>query len=530
MTEEGRRLFYVFKWRSALLASLCLAVFISGGSLSFGRPLSESDNPPQPGLVQPPTNDAADFSLCAFPANTAGLNGYGAGGIELSLQKQPFVEKSVRLRDDDPEYYTKSAVYTVVLRVLASNVLTWAIDRFVFNYDFSHIGPKSWSHNLKTGMEWDTDRLGMNFFFHPYTGGAYFNSARANGYNFFESLPFPLLGSLVWEYFGENTKPSYNDVINTTLSGILFGEILYRLSSDLLDDQTTGAERFFRELGAFILDPGRAISRLLQGKSWRVTPKEIYQKEPLKFSLYAGAHAFNKGSTFMTGSLSGVLNIHLEYGDPYEIRDRKPFDFFKLWIDLNYGKNVGANYLNNVTAYGLLFGKTIHSGDFDVLIGAFQHYNFWDSKVFELSALGLGGGILAKWRLSENSDIQTAFLLGIVPLAASNSPYIDLVAEGVQARDYDYDTGVDAKFEGSLNLAKRVQLTVIDYLYGLHVVVGPAGNKIINIFRPRIAVRLISNLSLGFEYSYYQKASYLKYYPDVRKSDSEQKLYLMLYF
>ena len=71
---------------------------------------------------------------------------------------------------------------------------------------------------------------------------------------------------------------------------------------------------------------------------------------------------------------------------------------------------------------------------------------------------------------------------------------------------------------------------MIDYLYGLHVVVGPAGNKIINIFRPRIAVRLISNLSLGFEYSYYQKASYLKYYPDVRKSDSEQKLYLMLYF
>ena len=77
----------------------------------------------------------------------------------------------------------------------------------------------------------------------------YFNAARANGYSFYESAPFALLGSLEWEYFGENTLPSYNDVINTPVNGIFLGEIFYRLGSNILDDQTTGFDRFFREIG-----------------------------------------------------------------------------------------------------------------------------------------------------------------------------------------------------------------------------------------------------------------------------------------
>ena len=132
--------------------------------------------------------------------------------------------------------------------------------------------------------------------------------------------------------------------------------------------------------------------------------------------MAAGAHWFNKGTTFGTGSTSALLNIHLEYGDPFEIRPRKPFDFFKVRIDLSYGKNVGHKYLDNVTGYGLLFGRTIHSGNLEMLFGAFQHYNYWDSKIFEIGTLGFGGGVVAKWRLSGNSNLQTAFHLGLVPL------------------------------------------------------------------------------------------------------------------
>jgi len=518
------------KGTAGLAALGCFMALAGGGSHAYGRVSSESAGPPRPRWRQPPQARTAGFSLSSFRTHADGETGGGPRSGMFSLQQQPFDEVPARLRDDDPVYNKRSPVWAVALRVVSTNVFVWAVDRFVFDYSWSHIGPESWKNNLKMGWEWDTDRLGMNFFFHPYSGGAFFNSARANGYGYFESAPFVLLGSLTWEYFGETTRPAYNDVINTTVSGALFGEILYRLTSNILDDRRTGVERFFRELGAAVLSPGRAFGRLLQGKLTRVTPKEVYQKEPLNIALAVGAHWFNEGTNFGTGGLNGIFGIHLDYGDPFEIRPRKPFDVFKLRIDLSYGKNVGKKYLDNVTGYGLLFGKTVHSGNLEMLIGVFQHYNYWDSRIFEISALGLGGGIIAKWRLSKDSNLQSAFHLGIVPLGASNSPYVDIVEGGIPGRDYDYSGGGEAKFEGTLNLARLGQMTAIYYLYWLHTYVGPAGDKIIGIFKPRIAVRLSGSLSLGFEYLYYHKDSYLRDFPDVHKRNSEQKLYLMLYF
>jgi len=512
------------------MALVFLAALISVGSLAYGRLTSESNDPPRPRLPQPPQAYAANFCLSSFRTNTVGVNAGGSGPIAFSLQQQPFTEAPVRLRDDDPEYNKKSPLWAVALRVVTADIFTWAVDRFVFNYSFSHIGPKTWKNNLKTGWVWDTDRLGMNFFFHPYSGGAYFNSARANGYSYFASVPFAFLGSLTWEYFGETTLPSYNDLINTTASGALFGEILYRLSSNILDDRTTGVERFFREFAAAILSPGRAFGRLLQGKLTRVTPKEVYQKEPLNIALFTGAHWFNKVTAFGTGSFNALLGIHLDYGDPFEIRPRKPFDVFKLRIDLSYGKNIGKEYLDNVSGYGLLFGKTVHSGNLDMLIGAFQHYNYWDSKIFEVSALGFGGGIISKWQFSKNSNLQTAVHLGLVPLAASDSPYFNIVEEGLPTQDYDYSGGGEAKLEGTFNLANRGQVTAIYYIYWLHTYIGASGNKYIQIFKPRIAVKLFRNLSVGIEYLLYRKDSHIRDFPDVHKRNSEQKLYLMLYF
>lgn len=530
MTKRDRELSYGLKRITALLVSVVFATLLSGGAPAYGRPSSVSDDPPRPERLLSPQFRAANFCLSPFRTLFNGVKGGGPGPGTFSLQQQPFHAASFRLRDDDPEYNKKSPLWVVALKVVSTNVFVWAVDRFVFNYPWAHIGPKSWTNNFKTGWKWDSDRLGMNFFFHPYSGGALFKSARASGYGYYESVPFVFLGSLMWEYFGETSLPANNDIINTTVSGALFGEIIYRLTSNILDDRTTGMERFFRELGASILSPGRAFSRLLQGKLTRVTQKEVYQKEPLNITLAAGAHWFNKGIGFGTGSLSSILGIQLDYGDPFEIRSRKPFDVFKLRLDLSYGKNVGKKYLDNLIGYGLLFGKTVHTGKLEMLMGVFQHYSYWDSKIFEISSLGFGGGVITKLRLSDNSNIQSAFHLGIIPLSASNSPYIDIVEEGIHGRNYDYSGGGVAKFESTLNLTKIGQVTAIYYLYRLHTYIGPAGYKIIEIFKPRIAVRLFGNLSLGFEYLYYHKDSHYRDFPDAHKSNSEQKIFLVLHY
>ncbi len=183
------------------------------------------------------------------------------------------------LLNDDPEFNKKYPLWIPAAEGLGFNALTFAIDRYIFKFPFStEVSYSTWKYNISKGWEWDSDRFGINFIGHPYSGTLTFNAARSNGYNYWQSFPFSLGGSLMWEYFGENTRPSYNDIINTPVDGAFLGEILYRISSNILDDRSRGGQRFVREFAAGLINPARGFSRLVQGKSFRITNKEVYQK------------------------------------------------------------------------------------------------------------------------------------------------------------------------------------------------------------------------------------------------------------
>jgi len=127
--------------------------------------------------------------------------------IGVDSLKDTVTNKYGDLRNDKPEFNKKYPMWSVALKVTGANLFTFAVDRYFFNYDFSRVGFNSWKHNIQTGWEWDTDRFGMNFIVHPYSGGAFFNAAPSSGYNYWESAPFALLGSLEWEYFGKTPSP-----------------------------------------------------------------------------------------------------------------------------------------------------------------------------------------------------------------------------------------------------------------------------------------------------------------------------------
>ncbi len=427
------------------------------------------------------------------------------------------------LRDDNPKYIKKYPRWQIATKVAGSNVFTWAVDRYLFNYPFSRIGFNSWKHNLKTGWEWDTDRFGLNYFFHPYQGNGYFNSARSNGYTFFESVPFAIGGSLMWEYFAENTQPAYNDIINTPVTGAFLGEILYRLSSNVLDDRTTGLERVLREMAAAIINPSRASGRLTQGKFKRVTSEEIYQKEPLTITLSSGWHWVNDQTKFGTGSKNITANVDLDYGSPFEKRSRKPFDFFKLRIDLSNG--VGRKILNSINGYGILFGKNVQSGGLEMLVGMFQHYNFWDNKTFELSTIAFGGGIISKLPVFKKSTLYSDIHLGIVPFGGNSNRF---GPDTSQLRDYNYGGGLQAKLENTFNLGGRASATFIGYYYWIHTYVGIAGNHFMGIIKPRVVIRFYNNLNIGFEHLVYYSDRYSRDLPDIHFVRTEQRIYLLL--
>ncbi|MEO8886071.1 MAG: DUF3943 domain-containing protein [Mucilaginibacter sp.] len=427
------------------------------------------------------------------------------------------------LLNDDKKFNKRYPLWKPLVEVVGVNVFTQSLDRFVLKADFSKVGPTSWGDNLRNGWEWDSDRFGINFIGHPYTGSMYFNAARSQGYGYFQSVPYAVAGSLMWEYFGETTRPSYNDVINTPINGAFLGEIFYRISSNILDDRTTGSERVFREIAAGLIDPVRGLNRLLQGKSFRKTNTEVYQKEPFNITLFAGMHKINEDNktVFGKGPTEALFNIQLDYGNPFEDRSRKPFDFFKLRTEFSFGS--GRKILDNLTGYGILVGKNITHDKFSMLYGVFQYDDYWDNKTFELGAIGFGGGVFLKNTLSENIHLYTNAHLALVPLAGNSTRF---GPDTSQIRDYTYNNGLEGKFETTLNLGKAASASFVYYYFLLHTTVGEAGTNYISILKPRVTVRLFSNVSLGFEHFIYFDDRYLKTLPAIYSVRTEQKIFL----
>ena len=430
------------------------------------------------------------------------------------------------LLNDDPVYNPKYVWWKPAVRVLATDVFNWAVARYVFKFDWAKVTPTDWKNNFKKGPEWDTDGFGINFIGHPHTGSYYYNVARSNGYSYWGSLPFAIQGSLTWEFLGENTRASYNDIINTPISGMFLGEIFYRLSSNVLDDRTRGAERVFRELLAGIINPTRALNRLTQGKMFRITNKEVYQKEPLNITLSAGVHVINNkvgnDNKFGTGASEAMLNVQLDYGDPFEVRKRKPFDVFRLRVELSDYQD--KDFLDHVNGYGILAAKNLKQER--LLGGIFQHFDYWRNSIFQVASLGFGGGLIARIPVAKHSNIYSTIHIAVVPLAGNNTQYGPDTSE---FRHYNFGGGLQAKVEETFNLNQWATIGFTGFYYFIHTYNGLPGNSLVGILRPSLTVKLFKKLYIGLEHHIYYNDRFLST-GNLHLTRTEQKLYLQLFF
>ena len=169
--------------------------------------------------------------------------------------------------------------------VFGVNMFVWSFNRFVSDAPFARINAHTMKTNLSTLPVWDTDKFSTNLVAHPYHGNLYFNAARSNGMNFWESIPFTFGGSLMWEYFMENELPSVNDLFATTFGGAELGEITFRLSDLVFDNRKTGFPRVVREVAGGILSPMRALNRVITGEAWHYRPIKgnVFVPRPVNF-------------------------------------------------------------------------------------------------------------------------------------------------------------------------------------------------------------------------------------------------------
>jgi len=427
--------------------------------------------------------------------------------------------KALGLRDS---LNPKSSVFLPIGEVLIVNFGLAAFNSYVTKQDYAKISWKTIKHNFDTGFVWSDDDFRTNQFLHPYHGNVYFNTARSNGYNFWESIPFVVGGSWQWEMFMENDPPAINDLITTSLGGPMLGEMLYRISSLVIDESVRGSGRVFREIFAGLINPARGFNRLIHGRSSRHTDKltnaKLYDREPTYGSLSLGMNNVAEGTSFKEGTQNLLLDLRYAYGKPFIKKKRKPYDFFYLNLGINFAVGDPIGYVN---AYGILFGENhTYRNNKESLLGIFQHYDYHSNNVFQIGAQSVGGGLIYEFLDKEDVKLITSLHLAGIILGVSNNEYVE---QG--KRNFNYSTGISSKFDGLLSFG-RARLYLGYLFYWLHSIDGIEGDDYLGIFKPRFLFGILDNWNIGLEYLLYHRIGKYRDFPHVNIQNNEQRLFI----
>jgi hypothetical protein len=272
------------------------------------------------------------------------------------------------------------------METVSFNIGLWAFDRYAIKGHYAYISWNSIKENFKHGFEWDDDYLHTNMFDHPYSGSIYYNAGRSNGFNFWQSELFAIGGSAMWEMFMESEYPSTNDIIATPMGGAALGEVFYRTSDLILDDRSSGGERFGREVAAFIVNPMRGLTRILSGDAWkhRSTSGRRFGVPPISMELSFGGRMLTLWDYDEGKRAGAAAEINIEYGDKFVDETKAPYDYFSFLMEVQGIKT--QPLLSRVEIIGrLLSTEIVDKKKFKASVGMYQHFDFFDSDTIKRS-------------------------------------------------------------------------------------------------------------------------------------------------
>ena len=437
------------------------------------------------------------------------------------------------------------------------NVGVQLFDRYALNSDFAQTTLNSLKRNFTDGMVWDNDFFITNLFAHPYHGNLYFNAARSNGLNFWESAPYALGGSLMWEFLGETEPPAINDVIATTCGGIAIGEMTHRLSRTVLDDRDRGGSRFLREAAATIINPIQGLHRIFSGDAWRVRRDHYryhdFSKIPVDMSFSVGWRYLADNGALFRGIHAPYVNITLMYGTPVDgERHTTPYDFFDLEMNAAFGG--GQPFVNTLNIVGRLWSTPIlDKKDMAGEFGIYQHFNYYDAKPIE------DGSELTPYRIGEAAGFGPGFILSLpqtgamtkleqrifmsgILLGGTKSDYFNVIE-----RDYNMGSGFSVKSKTQIEFGKfgRFMLNAkyfriytwkgyedkdlqafADGTKDLHYlnVQGDRSNAMLLVVNPVMEIHLAKQWSITLSGAYYSRRTFYKYHDMVKANTFETKL------
>lgn len=452
---------------------------------------------------------------------------------------------------NDSTYHIKKRPWRAALETFGLNVAVWGFDRFVMNEEFAHISINTIKDNIKNGFVWDNDQMSTNLFAHPYHGGLYFNTARSNGLNFWESIPYSFGGSLMWEFCGEREPPAINDLLATTFGGVALGEVTNRISLLVLDDSKRGFNRFCREFLGTLISPVRGFNRLISGEMWKYRASHYkyhdYDRVPVKFSIGLGDRYIADDNHLFFGEHTAYAKFNMAYGDAFNEEENKPYDYFSLNATFNFTGN--QPLISDVNLTAKLWGKKLHTTTgMEMMFGVFQHFNYFDSEEiidgsgkipYKISeAAAFGPGMIFKFPTVNHYVTleQRIYATGIL-LGGSLTDYYNVID-----RNYNMGSGYSLKNTTILDFGKygnftlnlqqyqiftwkgyeNKDLTNIDPLY-LNAQ-GDKGNVLLAVVNPIIQINLNKHLRINMEASYYLRNTHYSYHEDVNFRTFETRL------
>jgi len=405
--------------------------------------------------------------------------------------------------------------------IIGINALVWAFNEYPRGADFTSISPSSYASNVKRGFTWDDNHFTNNFFMHPFHGSLYYNTARSNGFNYWASVPFAFLGSFLWECCGETHPAALNDWVATSWGGAAIGEALYRMSSSVLDNESTGLERFGREVGATALNPVRGFNRIISGRASEVgaNPEDPLDRWPRELlnTLYFGARQVNdEGSIEPKGNMTAFFEVNFEYGTPFGER-RKPFDYFTFNFVLNARE---SSALGGLAIRGHIWSTDLSVDEGQHLIGGFAHtYEFLTNNAVNFGGQSIGAFLMTRVLVDERWALRLELGADAYPMSAVNSEfaYKAVVPDTARLREYDMGMGFGGRsglrvllngrtfIDGTFNL---VYSKAFNGSVGVLEEFGPIDTwHVIQAFRLGVRVPVFQHFGLGADFQYYRRES-----------------------
>ena len=440
----------------------------------------------------------------------------------LPAVSAPGAEKPDSLKTPADFHHTKYRFWRTLAEVEGVNLIQTLFGQYIMEPDGSgfRVTWDSIKENLQAGMEWDDNTFSANNFRHPYQGALYYNAARANGYDFYQSSAFSFVGAWVWEYTGERHHPAYNDWVNTAVGGITVGEALWRLSDMVVDNQARGSGRTWRELGGFAINPLRGVNRLITGEAFAV-----HQNAPGRIPEYFGGR-FNLGLR-MLGDVEGwkstsskmFIAMNMAYGTKLGTVGGKPFDYFDFNFQLNFNNKPHGLGLFNINAllYGWDMGETESKAS---QFNANMHITYVDNEVYTYGGQSLSASYLSHFGVGKKLESQLECSLEGIILGASKSDYFNL-----SNREYDYGPGVGLWVDYKLMAGSRTAFRAFYRGSWIHSINGTVADHLDNFVGVRTDFTLKKWFRLGVDYVVYFSQRYYRDYPDVWARNPQAQIY-----